>query len=72
MMGVASETCRVKETSINCIVASSWHFTLFTRVKMFPKYVGDRLFQCFAFSHVHSEIDSAEDKGGCNGIRILV
>jgi len=23
------ETCRTKETSINCIVASSWHFTLF-------------------------------------------
>lgn len=33
-------------------------------MKMFPKYVGNRLFQSFAFSHVHSETDSAEDKEG--------
>jgi len=25
----APETCRAKETSVNYIVASSWHFTLF-------------------------------------------
>jgi hypothetical protein len=28
---------------------------------MFQKYVCYRLFQSFAFSRVHSEIDSAED-----------
>jgi hypothetical protein len=29
MMGVCTQTCRVKNTSINYVVASSWHFTLF-------------------------------------------
>ena len=29
LIAYVPETCRAKETSINYIVASSWHFTLF-------------------------------------------
>ena len=34
---------------------------------MFPKYVVYRIFQCFPFSRVHSETDSAEDKEDAMG-----
>ena len=32
-MAYAAETCGDKETSVNYIVASSWHFTLFHYIK---------------------------------------
>jgi len=43
-MAYAPETCRAKETSINYIVASSWHFTLFQMATNQPIFIVDNIF----------------------------